>query len=147
MLRSTEVILFCCCNYRLYIFNPHLRRFPRLLKILPSPAIAAKQRRRASAGLILKAQYKNQKEKEMRGTHRVPHSALFLRSDSSSFTFLSALFLFLFLFFRDSRSFFRFLFFKKRKALSAPLYQNRTTSIRPAPNKAINQPVMKGPLF
>jgi hypothetical protein len=35
MLRSAEVLLFCRRNYRLYIFNPHLRRFPRHLKILP----------------------------------------------------------------------------------------------------------------
>jgi len=44
MLRWAGVILFCSCNYRLYIFNRHLRRFPRHLKILPS------------AGLILNAQ-------------------------------------------------------------------------------------------
>ena len=36
MLRSADVILFRCYNYRLYIFNPHLRRFPRHLKILPT---------------------------------------------------------------------------------------------------------------
>jgi hypothetical protein len=37
MLRSAVVIFFCFYNYRLYIFNPHLRRFTRDLKILPSP--------------------------------------------------------------------------------------------------------------
>ena len=36
MLRSADVILFCSCNHRLYIFNPHLRRFSRHLKILPT---------------------------------------------------------------------------------------------------------------
>jgi len=50
------VILFCCYNYRLYIFNPHLRRFSRHLKILPS------------AGLILKAQIReSERERDERG--------------------------------------------------------------------------------
>ena len=71
MLRSAGVFLFCSRNYRLYIFNPNLRRFTRHLKILPSPAFICHSPPRGDGGdggvrpvLILKAQYKNQKEKE-----------------------------------------------------------------------------------
>ncbi len=111
MLRSAEVILFCCCNYRLYFFNPHLRRFLRHLKILPLPRRRCFAAMAGKAGLILKAEI--QKSETERGGKDASHSALptfaafrsyggrsdlFLRSNSSSPSFSFSFFLFLFLF-------------------------------------------------